>query len=47
MDLVDSIRERLVKRQQKNKAKITLILEPGRSIIANAGVFIAPVTGVK
>jgi diaminopimelate decarboxylase len=47
MDLVDSIRDRLTIRANQNKDTLTLILEPGRSIIANAGIFVAPVTGVK
>ena len=47
MDLVDSIRARLTQRKEQNMQNFTLILEPGRSIIANAGVFVAPVIGVK
>ena len=47
MDLADSIRDRLAQRKAQDKPELTLILEPGRSIIGNAGVFIAPVIGVK
>jgi len=40
-DLVDAIRE------QVNSAGLTLILEPGRSLIGNAGALLNTVTGVK
>lgn len=41
MDLIDSIRSKLQGRQ------FTFMLEPGRSLVANTGIFVAPVTGTK
>ena len=40
-DLVNSIRSQL------EEAKLTIIIEPGRSIVGNAGILVCSVTGVK